>query len=160
MGIQACGEWIQARAQDITTFAEPTVEVVKQGFATVQASYDWLDKQVVKLSEEMLPKSIAPIVQDAFRSLPVTLGWLFLPSNLVIGLAVGNAALHMIKGRVFCNQTYRNIYNGIGFATAFECANAIVNLAQTGKIVCGVAALISALTSGILFSQANTIPRA
>lgn len=159
MGIQAYGEWIQARANDVATFAEPAIEVVKQGFTKVKESYDWVDKQVVRLSEENLPKSIAPIVQDAFRSLPVTLGWLLLPSHIVIGLIAGNTALHMIKGNVFCNNTYRNIYNGIGFGASVEITRSILKFAQTGDITCAVASAISAVISGWAFSQANTIPR-
>ncbi len=155
MCIQSCSEWYQNRAKDLYTFAQPAIEAGKSVAKKAYEGCQWLDRTIVKLTEDNLPKPLAYIVQDALRALPVCLAWLFLPPPVALGLMATYAIAHAIKGKIFCDQTYKNIYNGIGLGCGLECITQVVRFAVTIHPIYGIAALISGLASSYLLASAR-----
>lgn len=102
-----------------------------------------LDKEVELLTNHYLARSLAIIVQEAFRALPVALVYFYISVPMRAGIWLAYQAVHLFKPELLTCTTAYNTHRGLSISAAVEVVYALTLFAMTNEIINVATSLIA-----------------
>lgn len=135
--------------------------VTTQVSTHITNSYACLGRHIERLTNDQLPTTAAKVVQQAFYSLPYTVGALVaynrLPVSVTFPLVVGYAALHIYHDSILPEKSYTNLWHGLGNARMYLAIQNTAQFVVTKNPLFAVSTVINLLFSRFCHRHAEQI---